>query len=87
MIFEISSQSSPPLVDMIGAASLNSMIRASSKSRDTSKKVVRLQPGSDHCDDETIQLGVGDGLYLDHGEHREIRCTESLTILGGQEAH
>lgn len=38
-------------------------------------------------DDGTIELGVGDGLYLDHGERRGIRCTESLTNLGVQEAY
>ncbi|MFW5905810.1 MAG: cupin domain-containing protein [archaeon] len=37
--------------------------------------------------DETIELAEGDGLYLDHGERRGIRCSEPLTILGIQGAH
>lgn len=37
--------------------------------------------------DGTVTLEEGDGLYLEHGEKRGIRCTEGLTILGIQEAH
>ena len=35
----------------------------------------------------TVELTVGDALYLDSGERRGIRCEEPLTILGLQEAH
>ena len=35
----------------------------------------------------TVELTAGDGLYLDAGERRGIRCTEALTILGVQESH
>lgn len=35
----------------------------------------------------TVELTEGDALYLEHGEQRGIRCIESLTILGIQEAH
>ncbi|MBS3761049.1 cupin domain-containing protein [Halodesulfurarchaeum sp.] len=38
-------------------------------------------------EDGTIELSEGDGVFLDHNEQRGIRCTESLTILGIQEAH
>jgi len=35
----------------------------------------------------TVELTAGDGLYLDSGEQRGIRCTDALTILGVQEPH
>lgn len=37
--------------------------------------------------DGSVELSEGDGLYVDHGERRGIRCIEPLTILGIQEAH
>lgn len=37
--------------------------------------------------DGTTHLREGDGLYLEHGEPRGIRSTDSLTLLGIQEAH
>lgn len=35
----------------------------------------------------SVALAEGDALHLKHGETRGIRCTESLIILGVQEAH
>lgn len=35
----------------------------------------------------TVELTAGDGLYLESGERRGIRCTDVLTVLGVQEAH
>ena len=32
--------------------------------------------------DGTVDLEAGDGLYLEPGERRGIRCTEPLSILG-----
>ena len=32
--------------------------------------------------ERTLELTDGDGLYLDPGERRGIRCLEPLTILG-----
>ena len=32
--------------------------------------------------DGTLELTAGDGLYLDPGERRGIRCLDPLTILG-----